>query len=207
MESFTFDAFHIRDEAPAEFPLLSTLREAAVTAGWQPEDADGDLGRKREHDAFAVRNAGLQGHVRRSAADGVWSVSVVDSDLGWATGYPNRAAQSYVLDLLRELLLAAPPYVGVARWPAGAADAERYDSSTPFALRQVGSVMFLSARYLAAHPPRDGLDSAPVRIRLELAGGWLLVVGGSLLRSARYGHLDELRAFFDLPATPIPTEF
>jgi hypothetical protein len=194
--SFLFEALRLPDDGPGEPPDPESLAAAAVAVGWLLGDRSTD----QWWTTIRVRNGDVSARISISVDESGWSLSLPDDLMRWADGRPNADVQESVLDLVRALLEAAPPYVGVSCWPFGPSTPEVYEESTPFALRQVGSVLYLGGRYLETHGADLELSAAPVQSQQALAGGVLLVADRDLLHSADDGDLDDLRTFFGLPA-------
>ncbi|TDD20110.1 hypothetical protein [Nonomuraea diastatica] len=198
-EMFTFEARGLHEDAVDTPVLLQTMKRAATAVGWTlEEESDED---------FRMRKEDLPAWVSRCGDDRLWEVGVMDCDLSWANSRPHRAGQSWLLELIRALLLAAPPYVAVTGWGEEFAFPEEPDASVPYTLSHVGSVTFLGERYLATHLPQLNRAALPVRFHRELAGGLLLVADDTLLRSDEDGHRDELRALLGLPPAPKPPSY
>lgn len=195
-DSFLFEAIPLSREPGPETLVERSIVSIAKLAGWELHP--GSPGAERG--SIWVRSGDVLAGISVSDEEpGEWALSVLDSDLRWADGEPDRPVQAAVSNLLRGLLVAATPYVGVSCWPFGPSLPVVYDTSAPFALAEVGSVMFLSDIFLAAQLRAADLTAAPV-LRLErLAGGVLLWAADDLLRSAENGDLDDLRAYFGLP--------
>lgn len=196
-DSFFFQTFYLSDDRRSDLPARADLQDAVLAAGWRLRDAAQDANRS----SLRVAKDDLGARVSLPRNDGSWALSVPDDQLRWADGRPDEAAQAPVVDLVRKLLEIAPPYVGVSCWPFGPSTPEVYDQSPLFALREVGSVMFLSDRYVSLHLVGVDLDAAPVRRHEELSGGRLLIADDDLLQSADDGDLDDLQAFFGLAPT------
>ena len=189
-DSFLFEAVRLDDEAPSLAAFDAGLAAAAATVGWHAEGPS---------DAVDLRHGDLLAGVHRFASPQRWTVSTPDADLRWVDGSPDAAAQTAVIDLLRALLQLAPPYVGVSCWPFGPTVPEVYDTSTPFALREVGAATYVSDRYQECHLSGIDIEAAPAARRERLADGVLLITD-DLLRSAADGQLDDLRRFLGLPS-------
>lgn len=195
---FFFDAVFLDDcgwvGASVSEAFIAATEQAGFTLRREPElDEDWTSLRLRG-------NTGLHLVVSVGMYDPGWVVIVADAQLRWGDGTPDEEAQATLLDLLRALIATAPPYFGSVYWPFGASAPEVYDTSTPFALRQVGSMLFLGQRYLETQLAGTNLAEVPVWRREELVSGVLLIADRDLLRSAEDGDLDELRCFFGLPS-------
>ena len=188
-DSFLFEAVRLDDEAPSIAAFDAGLSAVAAAAGWQAEGPP---------DSVDLRHGDLLAGVHRFTSPERWTVSTPDADLRWADGTPDAAGQTAVIDLLRALLELAPPYVGVSCWPFGPTVPEVYDTSTPFALREVGSVTYVSDRYRECHLSGIDIEAAPTARQERLPDG-VLLIADDLLRSAADGQLDDLRRFLGLP--------
>lgn len=129
--------------------------------------------------------------VERSGA--WWRADVDEGQLRWSDGRPDDETQAGFVDLLRALVAATPPYLGLAVYPFGPAGPPALPASAPYRTPDAGPILFLSERYLKDNPPSGDPRRAAGFRHDDIAGGLLLWAEVDLLQAGDDGRLDHLR--------------
>lgn len=171
----------------AAAPDAAVLHDAAASA-FEVDELDED----EDVVTFSADREELSALVG-AGGPGVWWVDADEDQLRYSDGRPDEETQASYVHLVRVLLVAAPPYVGLAVYPFGPEAPPDMPSSPPFSLSEVGPMLFVSERYLGDNPPAGDLREA-VGFRAEnVAGGMLLWLEGDLLQTAEDGGFNDLR--------------